>query len=274
MRVLIAVLDDLFRFALKSLFGFDVVSGKKNVRLGELPPLQPLLPLPQPKLAPLLPDTQLVSAQGSYFVCVKTAYVRTDPVAAFDNVIKKIRYGTQVNILKYGGRWGMVQVGEITGWVLKDDITSAVVDVLPRFTVGSVYDANDQQTKKLRAYIDDMFSCVAIDLPLTSAEYVTYRLARSRRSINWGEERPRLPGSWQSLLRGRQGIHMGVVPKTGSVMEYILEDQGNLLYVEAVFPDESIQLSAIDHEGLGVYSEVVLAKEVWRELRPIFIEVI
>lgn len=271
MQVLFAVLDDLFRFALRSLFGFVALSDRRAV-IEQLPaPLQPLLPLLPTVEKPV--RVELASPHGSYFVSSKCTAVRLDPVAAFDNVIAELTYGTQISVLKYGGRWAMVEVRGVTGWILKDHISSAAADVFPNFTTGMAYEAEAETTKKVRLLIDDMFACTEPGLPLTGPEYVTYRLWRDRREVNWSTDRPRLPGQWQTFLRGRTGIHIGVIPKTGAVMEWIVDDAGVLAYVEAVFPDGSIQLSAVDHEGLGVYSESVLQKDVWRELRPVFIEV-
>lgn len=274
MQVLFAVLDDLFNFALQSLFGFVSVSGKQKTTQSLPSPLQSQLPLPSPAPVALLSPSELVHAHGSYFVSTPDAPVRIDPVVAFDNVVMKLYYGTQLSLLKYGGRWALVQIGEFTGWMLKDDVRSAASEVFPVLIHGTAYNASDSETKKLRLCIDDAFSCLDPDLPLTAVEYVTYRLARGRRTIEWPDTRPRLPGLWQNILRGRSGIHIGVTPKTGSVMEYSQEEVGYLLYVEAVFPDDSIQVSAVDHEGLGVYSESVMSKEIWRELRPVFIEVL
>lgn len=272
MQVFIAVLDDLFRFAIQSLFG-SVSLPNTGVRSDDpTKPLQPLLPLLPARRTKIEVGNDQTSP-GSYYVSVKDAAVRLDPVASFDNVILTLPFGTQLNVVKYGGRWAMAQIKEITGWILKDDIDSSATIVFPRFSVGSVYDAEHESTRKVRAYIDDEFHCTEPALPLTAAEYATYRLKRTQRVIHWPQRRPRLPGQWQVILRGNSSVHLGVIPKTASLMEYIEEDQGYLLYVEAVFPDKSIQVSAVDYEGQGVYSESVLPKEVWRELRPIFIEV-
>lgn len=271
MQVLYAVLDDLFQFTLRSLFGSVTWPEKKDF-VDTAAPLQPLLPLTVQQHAHSTP-VATIDAHGSNFVQVDTTPLRIDPVAAFDNVRLNLPYGTQVTVLKYGGRWAYAEVGEEAGWILKDDLVNAAADVLPSFSVGSVYEAHDPQTVKLRHLINDEFNCTAAELPLTSAEYVSYRLARVRRHISWPSKRPRVPGRWQHLLRGCSGVHIGVIPKTGSVMEYAIEELGHLLYVEAVYPDQSIQLSGIDHEGSAVYSESVLDKDVWRELRPVFIEV-
>jgi len=271
MQVLLAVLDDLFKFAVESLFGLKALPDRRHVeRLPE--PLQPLLPL-LPAAKSFVSSQDRTDIHGSNFIDVPLASVRLDPVAAFDNVVITLPYATTVTVLKYGGRWAMIEFDDITGWVLKDEISSAATDVLPQFSVGTAYDAGHATTVRLRKLIKDMFACADANLPLTSVEYVTYRLLRNRRQIQWPLTRPRLPGQWQTILRGQKGIHIGIVPKTESVMECIKDETGLLLYVEAVFPDESIQVSAVDYQGLGVYTEDVFPKEVWRELRPIFIEV-
>ena len=271
MQVLIAVLDDLFRFAVESLFGVRALPDRKHLeRLPE--PLQHQLPL-LPAAKSFVRLEERTDIHGSNFIDAPEASVRLDPVAAFDNVVTTLPYATTVTVLKYGGRWAMIQHDDTTGWMLKDELASAASDVLPQFLIGTAYDAGHVTTVRLRKLIKDMFACAEANLPLTSVEYVTYRLLRNRRQIRWPLVRPRLPGQWQAILRGQKGIHIGIVPKTGSIMECITEETGILLYVEAVFPDESIQVSAVDYQGLGVYSEDVLPKEVWRELRPVFIEV-
>jgi surface antigen len=75
-------------------------------------------------------------------------------------------------------------------------------------------------------------------------------------------------------LRGTPGIHIGIMPKTGSIMEYMLQnDIGHLAYVEAVFPDERITLSEVNNPDHGIYNERTLTKEEWQALNPVFIQV-
>ncbi len=272
MQLLFAVLDDLFQFATQSLFGVVTLKNKQMLTDVANKPLQPLLPLPASKLLASLSEVEVSNSQDTYFVCIKEASLGTDPVRSFDDVIAKLPYGSQVVVLKYGGRWAMVQAGDVVGWVLKDELRSDVSAIIPCLKSGNAYDSQNAETKKLRLFIRDEFSCKEPTLPLMGAEYISYRLRRGYRQIAWPEIKPRLPGRWQKILRGQPGIHIGVTPKTGSVMEYIENDIGYLLFIDAVFPDESIQVSAVGYEGLGVYSESVLPKEVWRELRPVFIE--
>lgn len=270
MRVIFAVLDDLFQFARQSVLGGAAVTN--DTALLETPLiLQPHLPL----LPPGRKNTEVFSfVRGDLYACTQKTSVRVDPVVAFDNVITILPYGTAVTALKSGARWTLIQVGDISGWVQKDQVTETYAEVFPQFTIGSAYDATAKTTHALRFLIDDSFSAAEPGLPLSGPEYVTYRLQQAGRRINWSSTRPRTAGSWQKILRGRPDVHLGIVPKTGSVMECSVGDDGFLLYVDAVFPDESIQVSAVGYDGLGVYSENVFDKDVWRELRPVFIVVL
>lgn len=273
MQVLFAVLDDLFQFTLTALFGVVRTNQSSIEQDTALVPLQSQLPLPSGAPSRFV-ATDTDEARGGFFTCVTSAAIHTDPVVAYDNVLRTVPYGTTITVVKYGGRWAMVQVGDYSGWMLKDDMKRAATDVLPVLVNGRAYEATHPETVKLRRYIHDAFYCEAPALPLNASEYIMYRLSRSRRLIQWPETRPRLPGVWQIILRGNPSVHIGVVPKTGTVMEFTHEDAGHLLYVEAVFPDSSIQVSGVDYEGLGMYSELVIEKADWLELHPVFIEVL
>jgi hypothetical protein len=271
MQILLAVLDDLWRFMLQSLFGTAVFSKASLETRDTLLLLQPQLPLLPPGQRVTQP---FVYRQGDLYVRVSKALIRLDPVVAFDNILLALPYGTAVSILKGGARWSLVQYGDVTGWVQKDQVSDVITEVFPPFSNGSAYDASAPATEALRLVIGDAFGAVDPELPLSAPEYVTYRLRQSGRQINWPMIRPRSAGSWQKILRGQSGTHLSITPKTGAVMECTVEENSFLLYVEAVFPNESIQVSAVGYEGLGVYSEHVWEKEFWRELRPVFIEVL
>ncbi|MCR4286353.1 MAG: hypothetical protein NUW00_05660, partial [Candidatus Kaiserbacteria bacterium] len=69
-------------------------------------------------------------------------------------------------------------------------------------------------------------------------------------------------------------VHVGVVPKMGSIMEYISDaDTGHLAFVEAVFPDDTISVSEVNFPDSGIYNERELSKDEWKELKPVFIAV-
>jgi len=285
MRTLLAVIDDLWEFARTSLFGvlttkLDGGYFKDHSRSEEVE---------EEKTASLFAVNQHTEKKGAltidvssvplmhgeqYFIGVPEAYLYTDPVVAFDTASSTHLYGTMVMVLKLGGRWAFVRVYDEEGWILKDVLREQAKDVFPSFVPEVVYDASNEETQKLRLCIDDMFLGGEVGTLLSDVEYVTFRLKRKGRSILWGTERPRIAGTWQKKLRGKPGVHMTITPKTESVMEFVTQDEGHVCYVEAVFPDESIKVSTVGLYTEGVYHESMMQKEEWRELRPVFIEVV
>ena len=198
-----------------------------------------------------------------------------NPTKEFDSILETLSYGDMVMVLEQKGRWAKVVYGEKAGWVLREDLVDRAAHVYPKFIIGEENNAEDPNTIRIRAIIDDMFGGGKSEMPLQAGEYVMYRLFRKGLRINWPETRPRTPGTWHTILRGVGGIHIGVSPKTGSIMEYMApEDVGHLVYVEAVFPDETINISETNYPEGGVYNERVLTREEWQKLRPVFIQVV
>ncbi len=168
----------------------------------------------------------------------------------------------------------LLVVEEKEGWVLRDDLSDRAAYVYPEFIVGEENQTDDPNTQRLRAAILDEFCGTEAEVPLQAGEYVVYKLMRRGKKISWPSIRPRTPGRWHTFLKGTPGIHIGIAPKMGSVMECTLEnDIGHLAYVEAVFPDERITISEAHYPDDGIYNERTLTKEEWQELNPIFIEV-
>lgn len=216
----------------------------------------------------------VLGAHGTHYVCIDTtpAYVR--PTKEFDGVVMKLRYGDSVSIEGYAGKFARVTVEGRVVYMLREDLTDAAAEVFPHFVVGEAYDVDAPSTIRLRAVIGDEFCGGALELPLTAGEYVLYRLMRRGIRILWPLERPRTLGRWHVFLRGVLGVHSGVIPKTGTIMEYTLEhDMGHLAYVEAVFPNETILISEANYPENGIYNERTLTREEWRELKPIFIQI-
>ncbi len=197
-----------------------------------------------------------------------------DPVRAFDGVLKIVPYGTKVRLVSLKGRWAQVRIAGRVGWIFKDVLIEDANGVYPRFVTDMMYGADNQQTIKLRKCIDDAFAGEQGGHPLSAAEYVHYRLLQKRRKIDWGDIRMRIPGTWQRKLRGNSGVHIGIEPKTESVMEYHIDDLGYLAFVEAVFPDKSIHITQIDKAGTHQYTDEMLLQNQWRELRPVFIAIL
>ena len=198
----------------------------------------------------------------------------SNPTIAFDSQIATIPYGDLVMMHEPQGRFYKVLWNGKDGWVLKDDLVDRTLGVHPQFRVGGENLIDHSNTAYVRTIINDIFGLSRSEFPLQAGEYIVYRLWKKGLRIAWPETRPRVPGVWHSILKGVPGIHIGVIPKAGSVMEYILEgDIGHLAFVEAVFPDETISLSEVNYPDSGIYNERELTRDMWRELRPVFITV-
>lgn len=196
------------------------------------------------------------------------------PQMDFDAVIETLPYGTAVTVIGYQGRYASVNRSNITGWVDKEAITPHKNTVWPSFVSGVTYGTDTPETTMTRTIIADTFGAGFLGLPLQAGEYIAVRLKSEHRSITWSRKRPRVVGTWATLLRGTAGIHIGVTPKTDTVMEWQTEGgEGRLGYVEAVAPDLSITMSAVGVEESGRYTVKTMTEEIWRELRPVFIEV-
>ncbi len=195
------------------------------------------------------------------------------PQQEFDGVTEVLPYGSAVTVVGYRGRYASV-LRHHTGFVLKDHLQSDKTIVWPQFVSGTTYLASDPVTIMVRSIIADEFGAGALAIPLQAGEYIVERLLVDGRRITWSNERPRLPGTWQNLLKGTTGIHSGIAPKTDSVMEWNTDGgEGRLAYVETVAPDSSIQVSLVGLTEAGVYETKVFTSGQWRELRPVFIEV-
>jgi hypothetical protein len=204
-----------------------------------------------------------------------TACVHT-PHIDFDAVIEVLPYGTAVTVIGYQGRFASVNRSNITGWVLKDDISPLKKDVWPTFVSGVMYDSTHDVTVKTRLLIADMFGAGSLALPMQAGEYITVRMKSEHRIIPWTRKRPRTAGNWAQLLRGVPGVHIGVSPKTDSIIEWKEEGggEGRLGYVEAVAPDNAITIGLVGEGEAGYFTVKTMSEEIWRELRPVFIEVV
>ena len=286
MQVLIAVIDDLFQFVCKAFSG-AVTYDSDNVTTGSVAESDCVLDSYQktlqkiqgePERVPVLTSGTTISSEAfrvgeQYFIGVIGTYFYQDPVLAFDSALKRLEYGKSVRLMALQGRWAQVRLAGIVGWVFKDALVLQIDDVYPRFTQEVQYNAEHPETIKLRACIDDEFGGARGVHPLSAAEYIHYKLKQKQRLIDWGDIRMRIPGTWQRKLRGGFGIHMGIISKTESVMEYVMDDVGHLAFVEAVFPDGSIKITEIGKLDDHAYTETVLTPDQWKELRPVFIEV-
>ncbi|KKT77628.1 MAG: hypothetical protein UW75_C0058G0002 [Parcubacteria group bacterium GW2011_GWF2_44_8] len=274
MNTFLEVIKDLWQFALEQLSFSDSTEVASTTRQT----VNELKPAPVVQIA--RPDTEkrialpLHTAGTGVYVSVPEASVFYRPVLTYDGVVRRLPYATGLTVLGFEGRFARVVVGDTTGFVLKDDITEQKKDIFPEFLSEEIYSNNHPDTKKVRTYLKDEFFAEPLYLPLQAVEFVLYRLRFEGRDISWPSERPRLAGRWQTILKGRTGIQIGVMPKASAVMEFLKPDgTGFVGYTKAVHVDDSIVLQGVGRLIEGEYREEIVSKEVWHEWRPVWISV-
>lgn len=220
------------------------------------------------------PHTIIHGKHTVMYALARETSLYKDPTIGFDSRVAIIPYGELVLVMEPQGRFYRVVWEDYEGWVLKDDLADRAGRVYPEFIQGQENSVDHPNTAHVRALINDAFGLGQSEFPLQAGEYVLYRLMRRGIRIEWPEVRPRTPGSWHTILRGLPGVHVGVLPKQGMIIEYTEEnDIGHLAYVEAVFPDGTITISEANHPHGGIYNERSLSRDTWRSLQPLFIEV-
>ncbi len=200
--------------------------------------------------------------------------VYKNPTIEFDAQVAKIPYGEMVMMLEVRGRFYRVVWRDVEGWVVREDLVDRAARVYPEFVLGQGNSVDHPNTARVRTALGDTFGLSFSEFDLQAGEYVLYRLWKKGVTIAWPDIKPRVPGLWHKILRGVPGVHMGVLPKVGGIMEYMVTSEiGHVAYVEAVFPDDTIALSEANFPDSGIYNERELTKDEWKELKPIFITV-
>lgn len=206
------------------------------------------------------------------YVVAPTQPLYTEPLVTFDGVLTELAYAQPV-ILGYSTNgFQAVTQGQYRGWVPAEALTTDVSRVYPPLVAGVAYAADHPVTERVRLVLKDSFLAGALRLPVTPEEYVSYELAQQQRQLPWGIGRPRLAGTWHRQLRGDRAIHVGVEPRTHAIMEWVDADGvGQLAWVVAVHPDESIRLGFVRNDGVGTFVQTTWNEDEWRECRPVFI---
>jgi len=214
------------------------------------------------------------TAGAGAYVAVTETHVFHRPVLSYDGVLTRLPYASPLTVLGYEGRFARIVIGDSTGFVLKEEITEQKKDIFPEFHSEEIYSNNHPDTKRVRTLLRDEFFAAPLYMPLQAVEYVMYQLLCSGRGIIWPHERPRLPGRWQIILKGQTGIQIGVVPKTGAVMEFTKPDgTGFVGFTKEVHVDDTIVLQGVGRLIEGEYREEIVSPEVWHEWRPVWISV-
>jgi len=208
------------------------------------------------------------------YVGTKDVPIYKNPTVAFDEQIGTIPYGSMVMMREPQGRFFHIVWNTVEGWAFRDDFVDRAANVYPEFFIGQEYSVDHKTTVSVRLILGDVFGLNRSEFGLQAGEYVLYKLWKKGIHITWPPTRPRVPGVWHKILKGLPNVHIGVVPRVGTVMEYLFDgDVGHVAYVEAVFPDNTISISEANYPDSGVYNERVLTKEEWRECRPVFITI-
>ncbi len=234
------------------------------------------LPLPDalPEAFPEAIADAVVREQTVMYVAAAGAPLFIQPAREFDSVLELLPFGELVMALESRGRWIKISFKQHEGWVLREALAPQAASVYPTFVAGEEYHADDQSVVKLRGIIHDEFGAGAAEMPLQAGEYVVYRLFRKNLAITWPSARPRTPGNWHTILRGCLGVHIGIAPKTGAIMEFIREDEtGHVAYIESVLPDNTITISEVNMPDNGIYNERTLTETEWKDLAPVFIQI-
>jgi len=283
MNTFLAALKDLWNF----IWGLDqkLVNTKSVAETLLIEAPQNLVKLPEFRVARVeevkiaqnnIPSHNSFGNFGSdqYYITASPGLVFNRPVLSYDGVLVKLPYATVTQVFAYEGRFARIAFEESTGWVLKDELTAQVSEVLPELASGAIYTDDDPETQKLRKYIEDEFFTNELFLPLQASEFVAYQLKKHGLNIEWPAIRPRLAGLWQNILKGKTGIKIGLVPKTGAIIEYNNDDgTGFVGYTKAVKVDESIIIEGVGRQVVGEYREELIEKNQWQNWRPVWISV-
>jgi len=230
----------------------------------------PISLLPETEKSPVVNNP--IGYQVTAFCIDDATRVLQRPLLAFDTMVGVLPYGTKVNLLTYEGRFALIEHSTVSGWVPKDNLVLKAEDIYPTFRHGECYLSDHSETVKMRRCTKDEFLGQELFLPLQSNELVSYRLKEAGLTLPGTTERPRLPGRWHELWRGKRGVVMGLSPRTGAVMEgYNDTYEPFLAYVKAVAPTETITIETVGLTEDGVYEELVWPKSKWVEYRPVFI---
>jgi hypothetical protein len=231
----------------------------------------------KPEVSVKKTEAEPISAQPSLesrvcYVSESTLLCLQTPQKKFDTLRGIFSYGDMVRVMQQKNNWSFVEHSDLRGWVYTSGLETDESAVLPRFTKNSTYTAFEENTIKLRAFMQDALLGGELKLPLQSVEYIHYRLKKAGTKPHWPLERPRLPGNWQHILRGKRGVEIGLEPKTGSILECNgCQENEFLAYVESVTPDNTIVISCVGRTQDGVYEEMQYTKAQWQEWKPVFI---
>jgi hypothetical protein len=266
----VAALTELYEFAVESLPFCQkdkVVSPEAPLALPTAAPI-PLLQRHETPLLSEKSDTRSLLTQATAYVVIESAQVFARPVWAFDSVIGILPYGATVSVLGFQGRFAEISYQTLVGWVHKDALTESKVNVWPALKDGMVYEALAPETVLIRKLLKDEFFASELYLPLQPQEFISYALLTRKQLLPKTTIRPRLPGLWHEIYKGKPGVTIGLQPKTGSIMEAFPSDHESFIgLVTAVHVDESVVVETVGKAVEGCYQVESFSKSDWQSIQ-------
>jgi hypothetical protein len=271
----VAALKELYEFAVDNLAPHQATKSSTQAlpQVLAVPIALPLLHRREPLLLSEKSDTRSLLTQVTAYVTVAEAKVFARPVWAFDSVLTTIPYGVAVQVHGFQGRFAEISYQAVQGWIHKDAISENKDSIWPSLKHGATYGAEVIETTLLRRLLRDEFFAAELYMPLQPQEFIMYALLTRKQSLPSTSIRPRLPGMWHEVYKGKPGVTIGLQPKTGSVIEAFLNEHESFIgLVVAVHVDESIVVESVGREAEGCYRVDSFSKSDWQVWRPVFIQ--
>lgn len=143
------------------------------------------------------------------------------------------------------------------------------VNFLLAFEIGVANYATDENTKRVRAIINDEFSGGAHGWDLQCTEYVQYRIQQIGLSIKWPVKNNRNGGNWAIIFEKQGPYRVLDIPKQNCAISFpaTANNQfGHIAFVEEVNAhDESIVISEANWPKSGIYNKRPLLKAQWKD---------
>lgn len=273
MQVFLEVIKDLYGFICQVFR--DLFKGANNIKEIEIVSTQVKNNLNKYLSRPIIASTDKNGDIEGWtaYVQDETVTYYSQPILSIDTKLGSFFYGDKVIVTRTIKNFAEVHNATVRGWVNTEALTEDFLAVLPNFEHSFVYGVYDKETIKLRRLIQDEVLGGKLEVPLQSLEFVLSILKQKQLQVEWPLLRPRLPGSWKTLLRGVKGVSLSLEPHTGAILEYAGDDgiSGFFGYVEAVHPDLSITLQSVGREKEGEFRIEEFYHNEWKEWRPVFI---
>ncbi|MFA6215565.1 MAG: CHAP domain-containing protein [Patescibacteria group bacterium] len=260
---------------------------KKNVITEQAPIDVNIDKVPVIVLPEVLPDKKL-------YVTATALNVRSSPEqidGEKSNKIGTLKLGQEITYLDQKDKWIYISGPDgLKGWVSSYHVTEYLPTVIENpknnnieknsnleckldFKKGIANLATDQNTIKLRKFINDELHGGLNSLALQCTEYVLYKLKQHDITVEWPVQSGRDGGKWPIIFEKDSQHKYKVLdyPKVGCAMCFTagFKDPraaatGHVAYIEEVLPDGSVRISEANWPPLGKYFERVIPQAEWQ----------